>query len=91
MDYISCDLFHARVDQLKEIEVWILLFDVMVELFVVDFVSFLVFAVVWEILLDCVVGQMYTSVAYFESVFSRSGSHIAFTVPVTFHSAMGTV
>jgi hypothetical protein len=91
MNYISSYLLHAGINQFPKIEVWILLFDIMVELFVVDFISFLIFAIVWQILLDSVVSKMNTSVTYFEGVFSRSGPHIPFTVPVTFHSAMRTV
>jgi len=68
-----------------------LLLYVLIELFVVDFVAFLEFTVVREILLDCIVCQMHTPIAYFECVFGRRRSDVALAVPIAFHPAMSTV
>ncbi len=46
MDHIGGYLLHAGVDQFPEIEVGVVLFDVLVQFLIVDFVALFVFAVV---------------------------------------------
>lgn len=65
MDNISSSLLHFGVNKFHEIEVRVLLFDILIKFFIINFVSFLEFAVIRQIFLDSVVGKMNASVADF--------------------------
>lgn len=55
---------HLRIDMLKEANLLLLmiLFNVAVQIFIADFVALLVLAVLWQLFLHCVVGEMYASI-----------------------------
>lgn len=56
---------------------------------VADFVAFLVFAVVGQILLDCIVGKMDPAVAAVKRVLARCGTDIAVFIPITLDDSLG--
>lgn len=59
-DDISCNFLHLREDYLLEIVVFVAVhfLNVLVQLFIADFVSFLESTVLGHIFLDCIVCQM---------------------------------
>ncbi len=58
MDCVGGYFFHLRVDVLKEVESCVTLLHEGIQLLVSDFVTQLKLAIVRQILLHCVVGQM---------------------------------
>ena len=66
--YVGSDLPHARIYHFPKIKGRILLLYVLIQLLVVNFVALFVFAVIGQILLHGVVGEMDAAVADFESV-----------------------
>lgn len=59
MNRIPSNPFHLRVDLRVEVELRIAFLHESVQLIVGDLVAFLETAVIWEVFLDCVVGQMH--------------------------------
>jgi hypothetical protein len=63
---------------------FVILFDVVIELIIAKFVPFFILAVFGEVLLNCIVGKVYGSAAVTERVFASCGSDVSFLVPVAF-------
>lgn len=91
MDRISGQLLHFRVNLPEEVKRAILFPYKSLKFFVGDFVGLLVLAVIGQVFLDCIVGQMNASCAGFQSVLGTCGANIAVTVPISLHDAVAAV
>ena len=83
-DGVGCDLSHFGVDGLVEafVSFFGVFFDVGAEFIVADLIAFFVLAVVWQVLLDCIVGQVDASAVVLQRVLVRCRSDVALPVPV---------
>ena len=60
----------------------VMLLDVGAEVVITQLVALLELAVIWQVLLDCVVGEVDCSVVVGQRVLRRSGADVAVPVPV---------
>jgi len=51
--------FHLRVYHSIKVETAVCFFEISVQLFIGNLIAFFVFAVIWQILLDCIVGEVH--------------------------------
>lgn len=91
MNHIGDYLFHLGVDHVEEVKLRVLLLYELVKFLIVDLVALLELPVVRQVLLHCVVGQMYAPTAYLEGVLCAGRPHISLFVPVPFHPAVATI
>lgn len=84
------EYFHFGVDFVVKVEVFMFgLFDhVVVKLLVGNFVAFLKFSVVREVLLNCVIGEVDFTTISFQVVLRRGRSNVAVFVEVALDPAI---
>lgn len=84
---VSCKSLHFWQDFWEKVKICSIgLCEILLKLFIRNFVSFLVFAVVGWVFLDSVVGQMCIKIfTVLYVVFSRCSSDVTLLIPITFY------
>ena len=91
MDRVSCHLLHLRVHLQVEVEVRVALLHEGVQLLVGDLVALLEPPVVRQVLLHCVVGEVYRPRTDLKCVLGTGGADVAVAVPISLHLAVYAV
>lgn len=83
---------HFRVNIIIEVLCFagIALINICAELIVANFVSFFILSVIWQIFLNCVIGEMDAASVLSESVLARSCPNVAVLVPIPFDDTIDT-
>ena len=86
---ISCNFFHLWIHLLIEIVLPTIFFiQVFLKLFITNFITLLVFSILRQVFLNCIIGQMNGGKSVFCGILKRCGSDIAELVPIPFDDSI---
>lgn len=86
---ICSNKFKLGIDFSKKVKsIPILPFQVFLKLFICHFISFFIFAILRQVLLNCIICKMNTCKVILDRILKRSCPDIPFLIPVTLHNSI---